>query len=286
MLRKTEFEIEGLSAFRAVDKLSGAGVAVLSARRTKKNAVTLQVNSKDAKKVFAILRGSCYNIKKVRLRGFTKACARCVKSAGLLAGAAVFALAVLGAQTRILKIEVAGSGAYYRGEVQKILSENGVKPFAAKPKDTAAVTAEILSLPRVSFCSIGHKGGILTVTVEVSDENALIASKPLLAAVSGKVEEIVVVRGTPLVQAGDEVREGDTLVANSAAFGGQERPVIVIARVKISYAFVREYGVDEERAAAQVLLDFGETKELHTTKTENGCRVEGIAFCETSVNLG
>ena len=285
MRRETEFIIEGLSAFRAVDKLSRAGITVLSAQKTKKNAVCVRLYSQDAKKGFAILNKSCYNVKKVSSKSLSRVIAWGVKSVGLLAGAAVFLLAVAVLQTRVLAIRVVGSGAYYAREVNEILRAHGVKTLSAAPEE-GAVSAEILSLPRVSFCSLKNSGGVLTVTVEVSDESAAVSREPLLAPATGKVEEIVVVRGTALVQVGDEVQKGDTVVKGVTLVGETEREVLVIARVKVSYPFSAEYALESEEAArAQVALDYGEIRDLHIEKTENGYLAVGTAFAEAAVNL-
>lgn len=285
-MRKCELTIEGLCAYRAIDKLAAAGTPVLAAEKVRKNAVTVWVNGKDRKKVFAILQGSCYNIKKVRFRGFERVKAECIKSAGLLVGAVFFLCAVAFAQGRVLRVEIAGSGAYYAEEVKEILSLGGVKRFSSVPKDTAMLSAQILSLPRVSFCSLKLSGGVLTVNVEVSDENALLEGKPLLAPCDGVVEELVVVRGTALAEVGSSVKKGDVIVANSASGEGGTRPVIVIARVKIGFPVAAEYALTEAQALAQAYLDYGEITEIHTTKTENGWLVEGAGHAETAINLG
>jgi len=285
-MRKSELEIESLNAWRAVEKLSRAQIEVLSARRTENNRLFVQVRHKDVKKVFAILRGSCYNIKKVRPRGLSRVLAMLMKSAGMLAGAAVFALCVVFAQTRILRVQVAGSGSYYAGEVKGILSRNGVKKFGALPKDSSPVTAEILSLPRVSFCSMEKRGGVLTVTVEVTDENAVLESEPLISPVGGTVEELVVIRGTAAKEIGENVSAGDVLVTNESAIEGKIYPVIVIARARIAYSFSGEYAGTEENAKAQAEIEFGTIKEIHTTKTDRGWSVTGTAVKEISLNLG
>lgn len=285
MRRETEFIIEGLSAFRVIDKLNRAGIAVLSAEKTKKNAVCVRLYSKDAKKGFAILKNSCYNVKKVSPKSISRLLAWGIKSAGLLAGAAVFLFAVTFAQTRVLAIRVVGSGAYYAGEVHDILREKGVKKLGAAPEESL-VAAEILALPRVSFCSLKTAGGVLTVTVEVSDESTEISREPLLSPATGRVEELVIVRGTALVQVGDEVKEGAPVVKGVTLIGEEEREVIVIARVKVSYPFAAQYACEsEEEARAQVGLDFGETQNLHIEKTESGFSATGTAFAEASVNL-
>lgn len=282
---KTKLEIEGLNAFCAADKLNRAGVAVFSVQKVKKNAISLEVESKDAEKAFAILQSSCYNVRKRGVRGLTRLRKDCLRSAGLLCGAVLFALCVLGAQTRILKIDVVGSGACYRAEVLEILCAGGVEPFKAMPRETAPFTAEILSLPRVSFCAFRTSGGILTVEVQVSDENALTESRPLYAPATGTVSELTVVRGMPCVQVGDAVRQGDPIVLNTALYGETERGVIVIARVKICYPVTAEYGGTAEEAVAQALLDYGELEIGQTEQTETGWLVTGTAFAVASVNL-
>ena len=132
---RQEFFVEALSVYRVVDKLARAGIEILSFRTESKNSAVFTVNGKDAKKVFAILRGSCYNIKKVRPKGLSKIAERVVKSAGLFTGILLFFLSVLFFEARVLDIRVVGSGAYYKDEVLRILSENGVKKFSALPDD-------------------------------------------------------------------------------------------------------------------------------------------------------
>ncbi len=285
-LGKTQLTIEGLNAFQAIEKLKRADIPVFCARKTQKNEVTLEVRSKDFEKAFAILRSSCYNVKRTRSRGLSRLRQRCVQRAGLLVGALLFVAAVPLVQTRVLKIDVVGSGACYEAEVLDLLNAGGVSAFCAIPRDTSLLTAQIMSLPRVNFCSFRASGGILTVEVQVSDENALIESRPLLAPATGTIEELVVIRGTACAQAGDEVREGDVVVKNCALYGEEERSVIVIAQVKVRFPVEKEYNCSREEATAQALLEFGEIGEATIKQTENGYVISGTAFAESSVNLG
>lgn len=71
-MRSCEIFIEGIGAARAVEKIVQGGVPVLAARVQKKG-VTVRVDGKHREKVFAILRGSCYNGKTCVLRGFCAA---------------------------------------------------------------------------------------------------------------------------------------------------------------------------------------------------------------------
>ncbi len=282
---RVRITLTSLSAERAADKLARAGVAVSAVKREGKNGLSFEVARKDCEKVFAILRGSCYNIVEVRARGLVSVYKKCLAHIGLLAGALLFALCVTGFQSRVLRIEVVGSGAYYEREVRAVLSEKGIKPLSALPRNFTPCTAEILSLPNVSFCEMRASGGVLTVEVWVSDERSPLAGTALLSPAAGKIEELVVLRGTPCAAAGEEVEEGQVLVRPFAVYGEEEREVVVIARVTVSYPVSAEYGGTEEEARAQALLDFGGDSELEFTPTEQGYSVTGRAFRSAALNF-
>lgn len=282
MFKRSRLYIEGLSAYRVVDKLQRADIAVYSVRNVQKKGVSLEVAHKDLEKVFAILQGSCYNVKKVQPAGWSVARERLGAKAGLIAGMTCAVAAILFAQTRVLAIEVTGSGAYYESEVLALLSENGVGWFSPLPEDPAAVSAAVFSLPRVSFCGIRNRGGVLVVEIEVNDEDAALSPHPLRAPVSGEVRGLVVVRGVPLVSEGDFVDAGKILVDCRSEEGN---PLIVIARAEIAVSFVREYGGTEEEARAAALLEYGEIESLRTERSESGWRVTGIAVTVADLNF-
>lgn len=281
-----EFEVEGLGVQRAVEKVRRAGIPVLSAQKTQKNSVRIAVEGKHRKKVFAILRGTCYNVTKVRARGAEKLAAAGKNLIGVALGAALAVSAVFFFESRVLRINVVGSGAYYEEEVRAILSRGGVDILSPAPKSTSHLTAEILALPRVSFCTVKKSGGIVTVSVEVAGEAVPLAEGPLLAPVSGTVEELFAVRGTPCCAVGDKVSAGDVLVADYAMYGEERRNVLVIARAVVVFPVRTEYELGEAGARFQAFLDYGELTEIHTELTEGGCIVSGVARRAVSLNLG
>ena len=284
-MKSCEIFIEGIGAARAVEKLVCGGVPVLAARAQKKGAV-VRVDAKHREKVFAILRGSCYNIKKVRFSGAARALRLLAGRAGLLAGALVFCLTVLFFQSRVLRIEVVGSGAYYRAQVLRTLAQEGTGLFAPPPADRARITARILSSPRVSFCALSHEGGVLTVQVEVSDEALPAAGGCLYAPAAGTVCALTVLSGTARVAVGDTVAAGDLIAENVTAVGGEELPVTVIASVTVRVQVDAEYAGSEREALAQAYLDYGEIEGLLTQKTQVGWRVTGEVLVHASLNLG
>lgn len=284
-MKKCGIYIEGLSAERVIDKLVNAQIQVLAAQKPQKNAVVIWVDGKDCKKVFAILQTSCYNIKKVRPQGLLRLAQVCRRSAGLLGGALFFFACTLFFQSRVLAIKVEGSGAYLGEEVKAVLRENGTHLFSAYPRDTAKLSACVMALPRVTYCSFSHEGGILTVDVEISDENVVAQSKPLLAPVSGVVERLTVVRGTPLCAAGDTVEKDAPLVGDYTESAAGRRQVVVMAEAVIRYTVRAQYALGEEAALRQAYLDYGDLQDIQVTSTQEGTLVEGTARAGASLNL-
>ncbi len=284
MAGAVELTVEGLGVHRVLEKLARAGVETLLAEPVQKNVLKVRIRGKDRKKVFAILRGSCYNIKKVRYLGAERAVRALVRGAGLAFGVLFFLVAVPLAESRVLRVNVVGNGAYYEREVRAILARAGVKEFSAMPSQTGALSAEILSLPRVEFCSFHTAGGVLTVEVRVSDEAPALSGEPLLAPVRGVVEELVVVRGTALVSVGDAVEAGQAVVGNFTLSGEERRPAAVIARVTVRTEIAREYALGEREARAQAALDFGDAA-LTWRKTDGGWFAEGSALVTGAINF-
>lgn len=280
-----EITVESLSAHRAAEKLARAGICVLSAENPRKNVVVLRVAARDRKKTFAILRGTCYNIKNVRNRGLARVREVASRAAGLVVGAALFAAIVFSAESRILRVEIVGSGAYYEAEIRAILAEEGISSFAPLGCETGSATARILSLPRVEFCSFKRQGGILTVEVECAEELSPRPAEPLLAPCDGVLEELVVLRGTPLAEVGSEVHAGQQLVV-FAESGGSGRRGYVIARATVAAPVSKEYALQREEASLQASLDFPELSDVRMTQTEKGWLVEGVARYIAACGLG
>lgn len=280
-----QFTVESLSAHLLPDKLVRAGIPVLSARTLRKNTLEVRIRAKDVKKTFAILRGSCYNIENLRYCGLSRLLLTAFRAAGLLFGALLFLGAVLFSESRVLRVEVVGGGAYYAREVVAALREEGVGFLSPMPKDTGRITARILALPRVEFCAFKRRGSTLTVEVQCAESAAPIAGMPLVSSVSGVISELIVLRGTPCVNVGDAVEAGQTLVENYALAGEEKLPVLVLAKAKIKREVDTVYALSEAQAAAQALLDYGEFTEIHTSKTQRGWRVWGVAEITVSLNL-
>ena len=192
---------------------------------------------------------------------------------------------VLALERRVLSIEVQGSGAYYEGEVRAILKEGGITPLSPAPTQTALLTSRILSLPRVSFASLRFEGGVLTILVEVSDEEDVFSPAPLKSPKAGVLEELVVLRGTPCAEVGQQVEAGQTLISECVTYGEREEKVLVVGYAVLLCPVEGVFQGSEEAALEAARLAFGEDAELFSEKLEEGWRIYGQARTEISSHM-
>ena len=203
----------------------------------------------------------------------------------LAAGAVLALCCVLALERRVLSIEVQGSGAYYEGEVRAILKEGGITPLSPAPTQTALLTSRILSLPRVSFASLHFEGGVLTVLIEVSDEEEIFSPAPLKSPKAGVLEELVVLRGTPCAEIGQQVEAGQTLISERVLIGEREESVLVVGYAVLLCPVEGVFEGSEEAAFEAARLAFGEDAELFSEKSEEGWRIYGQARTEVSSHM-
>ncbi len=284
--------IEGIMPERALSKLQREGICVYHAKKLKKNQILLSVKRKDSEKVFAIYPNVCYNIpvyspytaKKAGAEGLLAALEWSKKRLGVFIGILLFLSCTLVANRFVFRIDVVGTDAYRR-EVLCALEESGIRTFAPYKKGCVGeVSAKILSLKDVSYCSVKKSG--MTVRVEVR-LNAFSEPTPsvgdMTAKHSGTLLQAAVLRGTLLKQSGESVEAGEPLVgAYFLTESGEQVPVTAIARVSIAciYDEFVEAETEEEAFAAAYLAIDGEITEKSCEEAVGGFRVK-IAYTVT-----
>lgn len=263
------YEITSLTVNRALNKLAKGGVETFNVKKLNKNTISLSVRAKDSQKFFAIFNGSCYTINKQKNKGLKKLAVFALYRIGAIIGVAVFLFTVFFSQIFIFKVEVKGSGSYYADEVKSLLKIEGVSFFSVYDnKKAERARIKVLNLPSVSFCSIKKNGNIVNVCVEVSAETPEIPPvESLVSTKSGKLIQLIIIRGTPQFKEGDEVLKGDTLVAGyELSEGGRKFKVSAIAKAVIECEECFEYVAKERnensrlQAIAQALLKIGDNE--------------------------
>lgn len=259
----------------ALKKLARASVAVYNCKKRGADFIFC-VKDKDIQKVFAIFKKPCYNIRTEIISPVRRLISSAVLRAGLLAGAALFALFSYIAGFFVLKVEVTGSGSYLKGEVCAIIGENGGgvgKPFSAL--DAPLATGRILALPQVVFCKIQKRGSVLVADVHVdSSPQNTVDARPLISDRDGTIVRLVAITGYPNAEAGQAVKKGDVLIDAYRADGA---PCVVCGLAELKCTLHAEYlaADDSEEslksAYASVFLDGEEVlSRSHTVKKAEG----------------
>lgn len=227
--------VQGIRPEGALARLKQEKIPVFRVEKRDKDRLYFAVLQKDAQKAFAIFEDSCYNIQKCAPFGFARVLDTAKRRIGLLVGCLMFFVLVQVSSPLVLRIDVVGTGSRYAQEVIEILAANGIAPFHAYASDTAAINAEILALPSVTFSSVKKTGYVVQVEVELEKDPPVRAEKtPLLALCDGVVESVLVLRGTAAVQVGDTVKAGDVLILPQ----GAEGEVVPVAKVSIRETLV------------------------------------------------
>ena len=168
--------IEGMMPYRALNRLRREGICLKNAQKARKNQIICTVDHKELAKIFAIYPNVCYNNDKyapytVRIlppTGSKKVWFLLKKRVGLWLGAAIFLVLTLFSDTLVLRIRVSGEVAYTQSVVE-ILKKYGIeqyKPYSGKQVDL--ISADILRLEGVGFCSVKKVGSTLVGEVQTA----------------------------------------------------------------------------------------------------------------------
>ena len=295
-------QIDGIMPERALLRLKRAGVELYDIQKLQPKRLCLQVKRKDLPRIFSVYpnadygeeTNALYRVTKLGGVGLAKWVDFCKNRVGFLLGALAFCILTLAADSFVFGVEFVGTDVYAR-ETAQALEENGVKLFAPYKRGREdLITAKLLSLDFVEFCSVKKVGGRIRVETRLSPFTESILFKgEMKAKHEGEIVALTVLRGSALKKVGDAVGVGETLVGNwlSTEEGGQVR-VEAIARVQIACVYEGEHmdaqTEEEAFAAAYLSLALGEKDEIMesvTTKTETGFHVKISYVVTESMNL-
>ena len=274
---KVRYAIEGIMPERALLRLKRAQIAVYHVKKTQKNQILFSVKKKDSEKVFAIFPNPCYNssvysaytAKRLGVFGGWRAFESLKKRTGFIVGGLLFCALTLFADGFIFGVRFVGTDIYAR-EAVIALEENGIKPFARYAKGSEdLVCAKLLKNKGVEFCSVQKQGLYAVVEVRLSPflERAPVKGD-MLSKRSGTLLSIVALRGTPQKKAGDQVRAGETLVADYfETQSGEKKKVEVIARASVACTYEKSLqAASAEEAFAKAYLELGLLERDQITK--------------------
>lgn len=258
-------EICGNMPERAIKRLQRAQIPLFDLQKTAKNTILLRVQEKDIAKVFAIYPKMCYNkatssaylVRDKGGAGLQKAVDFCKKRVAFLLGALFFCIGCLAIEPYVFGVKIVGSSVYER-EIKQTLEEFGAKPFGKYPlKNQEKITARLLCLEGVEFCSVQKRGNQVVVEMRLDPLcKAQVSAGDMCAEKNGTILSILALRGTPLKKAGDLVSIGEKLVGGYfQTQSGEYKGVQPIARVRMSCVSEEEViAKSQEEAFATVFL--------------------------------
>ncbi|MBQ8291623.1 MAG: sporulation protein YqfD [Clostridia bacterium] len=282
---RERIRIWGTMPERALLRLKRAGISAYKAKKTQKNCIELDIKRKDVEKVFAIFPRVCYNknanttysAEKLGSVGAAKWLGFFKNRTGFLLGALLFAGISLYADTVVFGIDFIGSSVYAR-EAEAALEAYGIKPFARyKTGSEDLIAAKLLRLDSVEYCSVQKRGHRVCVEMRLTDFYTPEKSRgDMVAARSGTLLALTVLKGTPLKSVGDEVKAGETLVGGYVETANGERTeTLCIARVRIACTYeALVEAADEEAAFAKAYLEIdGDISQKEISPKEGGYHV-------------
>lgn len=293
-------QIEGIMPERALLRLKRAGIPLYNIKKTQKNQIRLLVARRDLHKIFSIYPGvgedikSAYTLSKLGGVGIAKIVDFCKNRMGFVLGAMAFCMITLAADSFVFGIELVGTDVYAR-EVAQALEENGIRLFATyKTGKEDIVTAKLLSLDFVEFCSVKKEGGRVRVEIRTSPFDSPRLSKgEMVAKHTGTILSIAILRGTALKKVGDVVGKGERLVGDWFSIEGEGQVCVEpIARVRIACAYegVHAEADTEEQAFAEAYLALNLTEkdelvDVHITQIDKVFHVKMNYIVMESMNL-
>ncbi len=276
-----EYEVSGLNLSRLIDVYRKRGIDLFDIKKRGNRQIRITVKHSDSKKLFAITKEMCYNIKRVRFRGKFKSLTYLYRNVGVLLGALVFIATSFFTNDLVFSIDYSGSGSVYKREVNAYLKENGVGVYSRfSDVDLDALGEGIMAISsRLSFAECRKEGNRLKIELILSKEPPKTLSggeRFLKTDVDGVIETLKVYRGTPLVKVGDGVHSGDVLVDGFYLVGEErvEENVIASATVltKRVYDYLSESDNEEDVALlfAEQALNILEPAFSEVVKTSTG----------------
>ena len=275
------YRITGLNLDNLVNILINKGIILRDLLKKDRKTLIVSISLKDTEKFFAITRELCYNIKRVGERGKYRFALKLKRNVGIVVGALIFLVVSVLSDDLVFSVDYYGSGSVYDREVNAVLENENVRPFARfSGIDLPALSDKILAATdNLSFAECVKSGNRLKVNLVLSESpvKTLVGNKDtLISDIDGDIEYIKVYRGTALKKVGDSVKAGERLVSGYAEIKETVVKVGVVATVAIKgeYVYIYESERDGYEAVAEIfaLSAFGEREIIscNTIKTVKG----------------
>lgn len=219
----TAITVKGLNIEKLINRLAKEGIAIYRANRQEHKRLDFCVDYQSRQKVIACLDNLCYNYQIEGDRGILPLLLLLLKRVGLMAGCLLFAASLFVSSLFVADVKVSGCESIDPIAVAECARQAGAGGFSFSKPPAREIEKRIYeTFLGVSFVSVSYRGLVLHIeVVEAQPAPAVIDDSPkdLVSSFDGKINRLIVYRGTPLVKAGDPVKKGQVLIG-----GFHEKP--------------------------------------------------------------
>jgi|LGVE01.1.fsa_nt_gb similar to stage IV sporulation protein len=215
----TRIKVTGLNLNRIFKRFRRKEIAIKDIKRTSHKEILFTVDSHKVKNVLSTLDDSCYNVSIEKRYGLSYFLQHLKQNVGFIIGIFLILLTVIVSNNFIWNIEIYGLDDITKQEILNSLSAEGARVGGVYSGKTVASLENNLqqSLDNISMVSILKKGSSLIVNIKEVRVPEVIKNLSSTASLVSDFDAIItavnVVQGTALVEVGDVVKRGDTLIA-------------------------------------------------------------------------
>ncbi len=217
---KCRVKIHGVNISKLFKLLKKNNIEMFGIERTDYKTIFFTVKASKLKKLFAILKNSCYTISVEKYYGTIKYLQFFKKRFGYVIGAVVFASILILSNFFVSDVKVYGTKTISPAEILLTLEKSGLKKGAILSKFSTDEICAILdkNFENISLVSVIKKGTQVVINIkekQTIDESFDVSKNDIIATKDGKILEINVVQGTANFKQGECFKAGDILVSGS-----------------------------------------------------------------------
>lgn len=253
--------VEGLNTEKNLNFLCGNGICLYEVKKINKKQYFVTVPFKERKKLIALLKNRCYNIKLIKSGGFLGFLEK-IKTRFVLAALVFAAFCGLFVASRFVwDIEVNGDAD--AAAVLAVLEEKGIKKGCPLSRINIDETENFLSsrIESSMYCLLDVEGCRLYVTV-IERESAppvvdLNQPVDLVSEYDGVLTRLLTVSGTPAVNVGDRISKGQVIISGVRTYNdGTTAPVRAMGEAWATVECTGEAVFSETKTVLEETGDF------------------------------
>jgi len=213
-----EISLSGPNPERVINMAMSRGIFVWDIHQDDEGRFLFKVRLGGYKALRYLVRKSGCRMRIRKKRGVPFLVMRAKKRKILVFGLLLFCLTLYFLSSFVWFVEVTGNSKVPTEFILQNVANGGLKVGTVKSTLQREYLKEklLLDIPELAWAAIHVQGS--RIVIEVAEktlipQNGDTLPSDLLARIDGKVEELLVLKGTPVVKEGDQVREGQALIS-------------------------------------------------------------------------